>query len=815
MSVVNNTMLLTGDDGYQISRSVRLRSAASAYLNRTPASAGNRKTMTFSMWLKRGVINTSAFSVFYQSGASGAVAFFSFDANNTLGVAWNTTLNGLTTTPVYRDPSSWYHIVVAIDTPQATASNRIKVYVNGVQVTSFSAANYPTQNVDTLFNTTALQHLGSRASGTSGFDGYLTEINFVDGQALTPTSFGETDAITGVWKPKKYAGTYGTNGFYLNFSDNSAATAAAIGADSSGNGNNWTPNNISVTAGATYDSMIDVPTPYADGGNGRGNYAVLNPLDASIAPTNGNLQITNTASHKAARSSIALPPSGLFYAECTAVSAGSASVVAAFALQSAGVSLTTAFYTLASTWGWYHGNGRYINRNGTASASLGTASASSVYQIAVDCTNGNAWLGVNNTWYDASNGTTGSPSTLANPTVTGLSVGLFIAAEVYSNTAAINFGQRPFAYTPPTGFKALNTQNLPESTVVDGGEYFNTVTYSGDNTSPRSITGVGFSPDLVWIKSRSNAVAHRLSDSVRGANKALYSNLTDAEDTDGNNGYTSSFDSDGFTLTAGSSNSNGTNGSGYTYVAWNWKANGTGVSNTDGSITSTVSANTTAGFSVVTYTGNGTSGATIGHGLGVAPKMIIVKGRNAVANSWASWQVYHSSLPSSATSFVRLDETAAAYTGFASAWNSTNPTSSVFSVSYNAGAGVNGSGDTFVAYCFSEVAGYSKFGSYTGNGSADGPFVFCGFRPRFVMYKRTDSAGDNWNMLDTTRSDVNVADEYLFANSSSAEGFGATVMDILSNGFKLRFSGAGGNASGGTYIFMAFAEHPFKNTLAR
>jgi hypothetical protein len=362
--------------------------------------------------------------------------------------------------------------------------------------------------------------------------------------------------------------------------------------------------------------------------------------------------------------------------------------------------------------------------------------------------------------------------------------------------ATMNFGQRPFAYTPPTGFKALNTQNLPESTVVDGGEYFNAVLYTG-NGSTQSITGVGFQPDLVWLKVRSTADNHKLTDAVRGATKTLFSNTTDNEFTEAN--AVTSFDSDGFSLGSDSGN----NGSGRTFVAWNWKANGAGVSNTDGSITSTVSANPTAGFSVVTYTGTGVNNATVGHGLGVAPAMIIVKDRTNTYN----WDIYHQSLGLSAT----LTFTTSA-TRNVSAFGTNAPTSTVFSVqnSYT-----NTSSANLVAYCFSEVAGYSRFGSYTGNGSADGPFVFCGFRPAFVLVKRTDS-GNNWFILDTARNTANLTNNQLYPNSSAAEGTnGDCNIDILSNGFKLRTALDASNGSGGTYIFMAFAEHPFSVALAR
>jgi len=324
-------------------------------------------------------------------------------------------------------------------------------------------------------------------------------------------------------------------------------------------------------------------------------------------------------------------------------------------------------------------------------------------------------------------------------------------------------------------------------------DYFNTVLYNG-SASTQNITGVNFQPDLVWIKTRSHAESHQLVDQVRGATKALMSNETSAEATYANG--LSAFLSDGFTLPGGNNRYSDT---GYTYVSWNWKAGGTGVSNTDGSITSTVSANTTSGFSIVKWTGTGANG-TIGHGLGVAPKMIIVK-----ANAVKDWMVGHNSM--GWTKYINLNTTSASSTA-STVWQDTAPTSSVFSV--GSSSDVNTSSTSMIAYCFAEKKGFSKFGSYTGNGSADGTFVYTGFKPAFVIIKRTDDV-HNWWIWDNKRDPSNLVDQYLYANLSNAEGTD-TWGDFLSNGFKLRMNFSSGNASGGTYIYMAFAENPLVGT---
>ncbi len=328
------------------------------------------------------------------------------------------------------------------------------------------------------------------------------------------------------------------------------------------------------------------------------------------------------------------------------------------------------------------------------------------------------------------------------------------------------------------------------TTIKKSTDYFNTVLYSGNN-STQSITGVGHQPDLIWVKARNDTANNTLTDVIRGTNSVLYTNQTQAQDTP-NNAITS-FDSDGFSL----GNNGSFNASSINYASWNWKANGAGSSNTDGSITSTVSANTTSGFSIVSYTGTGAN-ATIGHGLGSTPAMIIVK-KTSVAGSW---YVYHQSLGN--TKRLVLDTTSASTTD-ANAWNNTSPTSSVFSV--GASGTTNASGATHIGYCFAEKKGFSKFGSYTGNGNADGTFVYTGFKPAWIMLKNTTDNGDNWTIYDNKRDIDNPASKLLFAQDNGVEGDGNN-MDILSNGFKQRNTSNGNNGSGDTFIYMAFAEEP-------
>ena len=770
--------------GYNLTRSLRFRASASATLSRTPASASNRKTWTWSGWVKRGSLSTSVANTFLSAGYSSAPWFVAqFGTDQKIEISFSAGVsNGTITNAVFRDPSAWYHIVISVDTTQATASNRLKLYVNNVEQT-FSSTNYPSQNYDGQINNTTNHAIG----GYSGqyFDGYLAETNFIDGQALTPSSFGSTNSVTGVWQPARYTGTYGTNGFYLPFTDNS--TAAALGTDFSGNSNTWTTNNISVTAGVTYDSMTDVPTLTSAT---AANFAVLNPLEnvntSFMGFQNGNLRANmGTGAVTACWSSMVFP-SGKFYFEITITLVSNGTVV--------GISYgsnTTADGSSKSISYTFNGDKNVL---GTTTAYGATYTTGDVIGIAVDTAAGTVTFYKNN----ASQGVITNASISAQSYRAWLQNGTSGASSLLD----INFGQRPFTYTPPTGFVALNTFNLPTSTIVKGNTVMDATLYTANASTQVITNAAGFKPDFVWTKSRTGAYSHQLWDSIRGVNTWLQSNSTTAEQT--GTAQLTSFNSNGFTLGA-NENSNYTNG--YAAVGWQWQAGqGTNTTNTNGTITSTVSVNASAGFSVVTYTGTGAN-ATVGHGLGVAPSMVIVKRRDAAPYSWIVWQ---SAL--AGTEYLILESTNAKGTA-ATVWNSTVPTSSVFSLGSNATP--NSSGGTYVAYCWSQIAGYSAFGSYTGNGSTDGPFVYLGFRPKYLLVK-SSSLAQNWTIFDSSRNPYNAADLLLYPQYSNAENQDTgQAIDLISNGFKVRNSNANENTNGATYIYIAYAENPFKNALAR
>jgi hypothetical protein len=770
--------------GYSINDSLRFNDNDSAYLSRTPATAGNRKTWTWSGWVKRGNIGTRQVPFASNNGTAGHT--FEINSTNTLKIFDTGTGASVIveTTPVFRDVSGWYHIILVADTTQATASNRIKFYVNGTLITNYAVTTYPSLNADLEINNNIAHNIGNRPLGSFYFDGYLAETHFIDGQALTPDDFGEIDATTGEWSPKRYSGTYGTNGFYLPFDGNAN--------DDSGNGNNWTENNLAST-----DYMIDTPS---------NNFSVLNPLDnGGSTISNGNLEHTSTnTSWKSTRGTIAVN-SGKWYWEGVFTAGGTASADGiGFALGSASL---TSFSGDTHSYGYIQ-NGVTLADGGGSVAYGDSYTTNDIIGIALDLDAGTCTFYKNN----VSQGQAFS----------GLSGTFFPFSDTYDNSKwNLNFGadssfagiktrqgntdangKGDFYYAPSAGYLALCTDNLPEPAIVQPETQFNVVLYTGNGTS-QSVTGVGFQPDFVWLKERSSGSDHQLQDSVRGATNLLISNSTNAESSSST--FLNSFDSDGFTV----GSSGGANESGQTYVAWCWKAGGTAVSNTDGSITSQVSVNTDAGFSIVSYTGTGAASATVGHGLGQTPAMIIQKAATDGVYNWNSW---HKNLDTN--SYISLNTTAA-QDNSVNVWPTAGITSSVFTTASSAVKYNNLSGVTHIAYCFAEVEGFSKIGSYVGNGSADGTFVYTGFKPALVLAKRTDSTG-NWVLKDTARDTYNPAGFTLLADVADAEyGPSNTSLDILSNGFKPRTTSALVNASGGTYIYMAFAENPFKYATGR
>ena len=1138
--------------GYELEQSLKFEDGNDAYLSFTPAAAGNRRTWTWSGWVKRGNLTQSSLFATNGGGSDALYTRITFHDNDSLLVTGNNTVWKLTDgTQAFRDPAAWYHIVVALDTTDSTAANRLKIYVNGSILTQFSHNNAPDQNEELGINTAEQHHIGSGGNANSPtveLDGYLSEVHFIDGTALTPSSFGETGEY-GEWKPIAYEGSYGTNGFYLPFKhdapgdvsgdgfasvtykgtsalhyiggigfkpdflwvsrisdadnrvmhdsvrgvtkrllsnladqeatdsnivasfendgfvvgtdgyanyvsaryvawcwdmggssannttgstnsvvranqslgqsivtytgqsgaqtvghglssaptfimaknrssggqewlvyhgsntanpetdylrlDTTAATADntfwndtaptssvfSVGDSqpiNSGHGNDYvaycfhdvtgyskfgsytgdgtTDGSHAITLGFTpawvmikctndaeswwiFDSarnplgagfqrrsaadtnggeIVNIATgadnltftsdgfklPGLGGGTNQNNntyvymafadkreyaywmdqsgnnndwasngmtesdivldtpsnnFPTLNPLSrpafgdgdarTKATLTEGNLKFDTVASqttYLAAAASFDLGSSGKWYAEFfaeTVAGNGSLALGITFDYQ------LNWYYAhqpgeTSPTWG-YNSAGSVTNNNSAVSGTYASYTAGDIIQLAVDLDNDKFYVGKNNTWQeqDPANGNGISISTYAGQ-MCMITCG---ATNANQKAGVWNFGQDSsfagrkvpqangsydFFYTPPTGYKALCTKELPA--VIKPKENFNVVLWTASGSANQAITGVGFQPDLLWIKDRDGGNSHHLFDAVRGVNERIRSDSDAAEDNS-NNSHTA-FGADGFTLGAAGT---GITVSGNKHVAWNWKANGSGSSNTTGDINSTVSANAAAGFSIVSYTGNGSANQTVGHGLSKAPEWILVKNRADTDN----WCVFVNSSAdtnlnntSDATDFLRLDANIA--TGDdADRWNDTVPTTSVFTVDTD--NQVNGSGNAMIAYCFHDVDGYAKVGAYRGTGNAAGaPFVHCGFRPAFIIIKQVSNAGD-WYMYDKEREGYNPNNDPVTANYNNAEGTDNNI-EILSNGFRLLNTNTEHNASGQRFFFYAVAEFPLK-----
>tara|TARA_B100000519_G_scaffold140813_1_gene122019 strand:+ start:3004 stop:5772 length:2769 start_codon:yes stop_codon:yes gene_type:complete len=877
-------------DSATINNSCMFNRADNPRLAFTPGSVGNSRTFTFSAWIKRvnlGSARNLLLTVSNTGGTAGDFWYFNTDDTIKLTDATSSHYN-LITRREFNNTTKWYHLLIAVDTTQATAANRMKIYIDGDQITSFSTASYPTQNFQFAINYTSYPmnfggDYGSTGSENAGY--YLAEVNMVDGQQLLPASFGETDTSTGRWVPStvkpypttttdiavtvvssggnKYAldgvtqgtvtliegatykfdqsdssnsthplrfsttsdgthnsgteyttgvttvgtpgssgaytqitvavgaptlyyycsnhsgmgGTantqdqYGLSGFRLKFQDSSS-----LGDDTSGKGNDFTATNL-----ATTDQTTDSPTQ---------NHATFSPAlsSSTMGLTEGNLTVTDNGGTSWETAFVGKPvQSGKWYFEATVDVAGTydtffgvntpdalatnRSQYNGYADGSAGFSPTTA----GGGDVVYHGNNgsNYYYPGASTSFSNGDIAG-----IAYDADTGAFWMAKNNTWISS-----GNPSTGANPLFSGYTAQQLVYFGL-SNTSngtkhSVNFGQRSFAYTPPTDFVALQQDNMPET--------------------DKGITG------LTWTKDRHVANSWMCIDSSRiysaeGVFGAMNLNNTNREygQVDFVDGITK-FLKGGHTVMTTNSTYSYMNKLDSSYIDFSWVANsGTKVTNTSGSITSTVQANTTAGFSIVEYVGTGSSGS-VGHGLSAAPSWMIIKDRD---NDSTNWRVYHKSL-GGITKYQILNTNGATQT--ASMWGT--PTASAFIIG-GTGYEVNESGRNYVAYCWHEVEGYSKFGKWIGTGLEDGPFIYTGFKPRWLLHKANNAA--SWYAYDTVRSPNNPILLPVYPDGTYVETPNVYGFDLNSNGFKVRQpTGYGGNYSGVDTYYMAFAEHPF------
>ena len=767
---------------YQIARSLRFRAANSSYLSRTPGASGNSQKFTMRVIAKRALLAPGA-SMGFISACSGGSNLTrsdirldneSFSVNNVV-TSFTTNLDA---NPLWRDPTKFFEFICAVDTTQATAANRVHLYIDGVEYGygANSATTYPAQNDSFYFNQSGVPHvIGAiqAPSNSAYFDGYMADFFWIDGAQLTPSSFSQTDPVTGAWVPKLPAGlTYGTNGFHLDFHDNSSTTNVCL--DSSGNGNNYTPNNISVTAGVTNDSLFDTPTNYTSG-RMRGNFATLNPLmPGAPVLADGNLRLTDGQNNMAVSNQGAQTGKVAYQAIFTGgVNEGDIGLL----LFSSGgpFSGSTAYSAyqggVAGAIDLYSYNG-VVHNEVTSLGSFGTFAANDKIQWFIDVDAGNVYLGKNGTLLNSGSPIiTGKTGKVWFPYVGTLGSGGDPTGVI------VDFGQGDFdPNSILAGYGGFCTQNLPDPAIKKPNQYFDANARTG-NGSTFSVSGKGFQPDLVWSKGRTAATAYAKYDSARGATIDMDNGDTPSETTQAT-GLTS-FNSDGF---SGGALAKLNTIAPATYVDWMWKK---------GAI---------PGFDIVTWTGNGAGTRSLSHSLGAIPAVIWVAPRSGSGEQ----QMKHQKMTAANVAWPGItnqQQTSPSY-GIID-----DPSSSTVFGLTGTGTNVNTNGNLFIAYLWAEVAGFSKFGSYTGNGSTDGPFVWCGFKPRWLMVKRIDAAG-SWYIWDAARDTFNPVAAALLGESTAAEAVTADL-DFTAGGFKCRNSSVA-NVSTGNYIFMAFADIPFK-----
>ena len=792
-------------DDYEVERSLRFNAAESAHLSRTLSTEGNKRLWTWSGWLKLGKQPDGQRFIFSQRTSSSNQCNIQYSGDGRFRFESGGGKGNAFTQSFFRDPTAWLHLIVTLDSDNSTADDRIIIYVNGErQPLDISPA---ISTGDHGINNNNEQVLGREADTNSlEYDGYMAEIHFIDGARKQPSDFAETDALTGEYKPIKYTGTYGSQGWYYNFSDNSNTTASTLGKDYSGNSNNTTPGNMNVTANSVEnDCVLDSPT---------NNWCVLSNLTGywseggSIPFADGNLHVDNPNSgDRAGFASFRLEDGTKYYIEGVYLEPGGSGSQCKWAITTLSKSDGVAVKPGGSGsfgFDWRGGAGTpQILNSGSSSTTGSRPSNGQVIGMAIDLVNGKMYVHKGNSYYNS-----GDPANGTGAIITGISTGQdyqFIVSVDSGggnfSESKVNFGQQGFAHQP-SGFEdLLNSQNLPDPTIPLATQHFEALLYTG-NGGTQSITGLDFSPDWVWAKNRTGGNSHVLYDTVRGATKEILANNSNQESTE-STGLTS-FDSNGFSV----GSNGGINGSGGSYVAFCWNAGNSTVTNTDGDITSQVRANPTAGFSIVSYTGNGGSNQTIGHGLGVAPQAAIYKNRDSNgANFEAQWNV---SVNTSVAFRGSLNLTESNQNN-----SLTNFTSTTFSVASSSTAR-NANNKKYIAYVFSSVKGYSLVGSYVGNSNSNGAFIFCGFRPAWVMIKRS-TGSDSWLIMDNKRSTFNPVGNTFAANSSNTENAdtGGIPTDFVANGFKCRGTGGDFNSNGQTYIFLAFAESPFKYARAR
>lgn len=784
-----------------INQSCRFNDDDSAYLNWTPSSADtNRKKFGISVWFK--LSNISANNNELVTAGSDLNNRVNLLISSTYGIYFAIVDGGSVvlrkrSNALFRDPSSWYHVLSTVDT--TISSPEAHIYINGDEITDWDLNDNTMAQNDLYALGNNVAHYIGRLNASDGgnyyyWDGYMAVVQVVIGSTPLATDLGQFQ--NGVWVPKSYSGSYGTNGFYLDFSNSSD-----LGEDQSGNNNDFTSNNLAAT-----DQVTDTPT---------NNFCVWNPLDiyytSSFTLSEGNLKHTNTTAKHHSRSTMETPE-GSWYAEFYIESVQTYSPEVGICDESFDLTESPADGTAGNGW-VYRKQGQFLH-SGNPDNSPDAFTAGDKLGMAVKkASDGTVkvWWSKNGVWQGSGSP---NPATETDPAYTltkgtdyenniffivgarGVTTGTEVHANFGQDSTYVSTGNADengygnFEYSPPSGYLTLCSANLSDpswmsdNTTDSPSDAFDIVVYGNQ---PSSITGLDFGPDIVWIKDRQQANSHAFFDTVRGALNRAKPDTNAAPANEANT--LTSFNSDGFSLgTAAPVNGTGVD----RYVAWNWLESAT------------------YGIDIVTYSGNGSGSQNISHNLGKVPQLIVVKDRSASGN----WITYHEGMVASAPqNYYMVWDASNPATSNSTLWNNTAPTSTQFTV--GSATNVNASGHNYIAYLFTSIEGFSKFGSYIGNLTNDGPFIWCGFRPAFVVVKNTEVIFYYWLIHDTGINPYNPISSYLYLDLANAEGSAVNPMDMVSNGFKIRYVGGSWNLTEDRYIYMAFAETPFKYANAR
>ncbi|MEK9748949.1 MAG: hypothetical protein VW443_07945 [Pseudomonadales bacterium] len=803
--LLGSNLASTGFDTTLIGNSVWLDGSADLFTKSSFAGHASKKVI--SVWVQR--TGFSSFGLIRGTNSTGdRVGFGDNVLNNQVYVVVNG--KNLYSNGSFRD-IGWYHYLVSFDLTQSTASDKVKVYINSVDLDS--SGGWQTDERSTMsssfgsFNSAAVaQQIGRDGASSMYLNAYLAQYCELDGQSIQSGDVATTDFYDTFTFgtngsqiiPKKdsdiaaLATAAGSNSFCLDFSN-----SADLGNDISSNNNDFTATSMS-----SANQSSNTPSKV---------YPFMNPLDQDIstatALSDGNLKVSmGTAAGDGIRATMQCSGKIYFEVEIDSISTNSGSFIGIatsnhdLSVEAKGSGNRDAFVgvnTFDSNLCGFISGSNFDSSYGGLGNNFGTAGKYLMFAVDIDA--GKFWGGYDGTWFNSGDPAAGSNDSGKNLSLyDGWMPAISRIGSAGSEVFIFNFGQSSFAHTPPTGFVALNSANLTAPD-YQGIDYFNAVLHTG-NASTRSITGVGFQPDLIWMKDRDNAAnfSNSVTDAVRGVTQHIYTDSNRAELTSTSSQDITSFDADGFSLASANTNILH-NANTVDYVSWNFLAGGAGSSNTDGSISSTVSVATPGHFSIGTYVGSGAN-ATIGHGLGGAPEMIIVKNRDQTDD----WPVYHVGTASDPETDVLYLNYTLAVQDSNFFWNDTAPTSSVFSI--GTGVAVNTLNENYVFYAFRSVPGVCKLGTYVGNNTDDNAYVSLGFKPRFFMCKMI-TGSSNWHLIDSARSPINEGQIQSFANLINAEQNSALgAYDLLSDGIKIRSDAGYEPGNTGTWLYMAVAD---------